>query len=243
MQSTIKIGIVEDELIIAEKIKKLLLGMGYEVCDPVSSYSEALQMIKEEKPDMLLLDINLNDTKDGIDLAEKVNELFQLPFIFLTANSDSATIERAKKVKPNAYLVKPFNKDELYAAIEIVFNNYKSSVAVESQPQQITLKDFIFIKENHRFVKLQFNEIIYIESCENYVVVHTKDKKSNIVRSTFTDFLEQLPSSKFIRTHRGYAVQLSFIENIEPTELQAQGFKVPVSASYKAELFTRLGIS
>jgi hypothetical protein len=47
MQSTIKIGIVEDELIIAEKIKKLLLGMGYEVCDPVSSYSEALQMIKE----------------------------------------------------------------------------------------------------------------------------------------------------------------------------------------------------
>jgi DNA-binding response OmpR family regulator len=81
---------------------------------------------------MLLLDINLNDTKDGIDLAEKINELFQLPFIFLTANSDSATIERAKKVKPNAYLVKPFNKDELYAAIEIVFNNHKSNVAVES---------------------------------------------------------------------------------------------------------------
>ena len=61
MQSTIKIGIEEDELIIVEKIKKLLLGMGYEVCEPVSNYAEALQMIKEEQPDLLLLDINLND--------------------------------------------------------------------------------------------------------------------------------------------------------------------------------------
>ncbi len=75
------------------------------------------------------------------------------------------------------------------------------------------------------------------------MVVHTKDKRSNIVRSTFTDFLEQLPSNKFIRTHRGYAVQLSFVDNIEPPELHAQGFKVPVSASYKAELFAKLGIS
>ncbi len=242
MQSTIKIGIVEDELIIAEKIKKLLLGMGYEVCEPVSNYAEALQMIKEEKPDLLLLDINLNDTKDGIDLAQTVNEVFQLPFIFLTANSDSATIERAKKVKPNAYLLKPFSKDELYAAIEIVFNNFKSSAPVEIATKQHTQKDFIFIKENNRFVKVQFLEIIYIESCENYVVVHTKDKKSNIVRSTFTDFIAQLPAPAFIRVHRGFAVQLSFVDHVEPTEISAHGYKIPVSNTYKADLFTQLGI-
>ena len=242
MQSTIKIGIVEDELIIAEKIKKLLLGMGYEVCEPVSNYTEALQMIKEEKPDLLLLDINLNDTKDGIDLAQTVNEVFQLPFIFLTANSDSATIERAKKVKPNAYLLKPFSKDELYAAIEIVFNNFKSNAPVEITTKQHTQKDFIFIKENNRFVKVQFLEIIYIESCENYVVVHTKDKKSNIVRSTFTDFIAQLPQAAFIRVHRGFAVQLSFVDRVEPTEISAHGYKIPVSNTYKADLFTKLGI-
>jgi DNA-binding LytR/AlgR family response regulator len=124
-----------------------------------------------------------------------------------------------------------------------VFNNHQSNISIEPQATYTNVKDFIFIKENHRFVKLQFNEIIYIESCENYVVVHTKDKKSNIVRSTFTDFLEQLPAHKFIRTHRGYAVQLSFVDNIEPTELQAHGFKVPVSASYKAILFEKLGIN
>src|SRR5690348_12950127 len=108
MSAEIKIGIVEDELIIAEKIKLLLEGMGYLICEPVSSYDEALAMIEKEKPDMLLLDINLNDKKDGIDLAEQVNRQHRIPFIFLTANSDRATIERAKKVNPNAYLVKPF---------------------------------------------------------------------------------------------------------------------------------------
>ncbi len=243
MNAEIKIGIVEDELIIAEKIKRLLAGMGYLVCEPVSNYEDALQMIKEEKPDMLLLDINLGSQKDGIDLAEQINKQHQLPFIFLTANSDRNTIERAKKVKPHAYLVKPFNKDELFASIEIAFNNYTESknnspaVVLDTVP-----KDFIFIRDNHRFIKLLFNEIVYVESCENYVVIHTKDKKKSIVRSTFSDFLNQLPAEKFYRTHRGFAIQVALIENVEPTEVSANGFKIPISNTYRADLFTLLGI-
>lgn len=240
MQSTIKIGIVEDELIIAEKIRNILIGMGYETCEPASNYDESFEMIITEKPDLLLLDINLGNRKDGIDIAEKINELYQIPFIFLTANSDSVTIDRAKKVKPNAYLVKPFKKEELYAAIEIVFSNHSSKIVQENIKPVI--KDFVFLKENHRFIKLQFSEIIYVESCENYVVVHTRDKKNSIIRSTFSDFLTQLPSNDFIRTHRGFAVQVKFIENIEPTELIASGHKIPVSNTYKAELYSTLGI-
>jgi len=243
MNTEIKIGIVEDELLIAEKIKRLLMSMDYEVCEPVSSYEEALAMIETEKPDLLLLDINLNSKKDGIDLAGKVNELYQLPFIFLTANSDGLTVERAKNVKPNAYLVKPFKKEELIIAIEIAFNNYQKEKTnlIKSLPQT-TSKDFIFIKENQRFVKILFSDIVYIESYENYVQIFTKDKKKNLVRSTFVDFLEQLPSGKFFRTHRSFAVQLNMVENIEPTEVFACGFKIPISNTYRADLFKALGI-
>jgi DNA-binding LytR/AlgR family response regulator len=241
MQSDIKIGIVEDELIIAEKIKRILLGMGYLVCEPVSNFDEAMKMITREKPDMLLLDINLKDKKDGIDLAEKINEQYQLPFIFLTANSDSSTIERAKKVKPHAYLVKPFNKEELFAAIEIAFNNYSESKNISLAPTSVS-KDFIFIRDNHRFIKLLFNEIVYVESRENYVLIHTTDKKSLIIRSTFNDFLSQLPVQKFSRTHRGFAVQIGLIENVEPTEVSAHGFKIPISNTYRPGLFVLLGI-
>lgn len=242
MNTDIKIGIVEDELLIAEKIKTHLISMGYEVCEPVSNYEDALEMIASEKPDMLLLDINLSNKKDGIHIAEKVNQKFNLPFIFLTANSDVDTIERAKEVKPNAYLVKPYTKEELFAVIEIAFNNYSKTKSTIKPSEASTLKDYIFIREQHKFIKILFSEIVFVESRENYVVIHTKEKKSNLIRSTFSDFLAQLPLDKFYRTHRSFAVQLNLVENIEPTEVFACGFKIPISNTYRSDLFVALGI-
>lgn len=243
MQTAIKIGIVEDELIIAEKIKLYLLEMGYYVCEPTTHYHAALAMIEKDRPDILLLDINLKDEKDGIELAEKINEKYQLPFIFLTANSDPITIDRAKRVNPNAYIVKPFNKEELFAAIEIAFNNYSTAKDKGHQTHlSPPAKDFIFIREGNRFIKLLFNEIVYIESCENYVFIHTRDKGKTMIRSTFSDFLKQLPEGKFYRTHRSFAVQINLVEHIEPTEVFASKFKIPISNTYRQGLFMVLGI-
>src|SRR5664279_6566958 len=122
--SVLKIGIVEDELVIARTIVSTLDELGYSHGGPAINYTEAMEMLVNDKPDLLLLDIQLSGRKDGIDVAQKINELYQLPFIFLTANSDAETIDRAKKVKPHAYIVKPFTKEELFAAIEIAFSNF-----------------------------------------------------------------------------------------------------------------------
>src|SRR6476659_1005538 len=120
----IKIGVVEDEVIIADSICAVLRQLGYDTTEPATSYSDALDMIENERPDMMLLDINLAGNKDGIQLAADIKTRYDLPFIFLTANSDSATVERAKVVEPPAYLVKPFNKNELFTSIEICLSNY-----------------------------------------------------------------------------------------------------------------------
>ncbi len=95
--SALKIGVVEDELVIARTILGTLEELGYSYCGPAISYTEAIEMLESNKPDLLLLDIQLSGKKDGIDVAEKVNELYPMPFIFLTANSDAETIDRAKK--------------------------------------------------------------------------------------------------------------------------------------------------
>src|SRR5215831_19490115 len=125
--SILKIGIVEDELVIARTIITTLDELGYTHCGPAINYTEAIEMLEQNKPDLLLLDIQLSGKKDGIDVAEKLNALHRIPFIFLTANSDGETIDRAKKVKPHAYIVKPFTKEELFAAIEIAFSNFSES--------------------------------------------------------------------------------------------------------------------
>src|SRR5438045_190655 len=101
--SLLKIGIVEDELIIARTILSTLDELGYLHCGPAISYTEALEMLDNNKPDLLLLDIQLSGKKDGIDVAETVNDVHRIPFIFLTANTDPETIDRAKRVNPHAY--------------------------------------------------------------------------------------------------------------------------------------------
>jgi DNA-binding LytR/AlgR family response regulator len=242
MAHEICIAIVEDELLIAENIKMTLEDIGYRTCEPVCNYDTALQTIRQHKPDLVLLDINLGGEKDGIDIARQINEQYHLPFIFLTANSDRVTIERAKEVKPNAYLVKPFTQEELFAAIEIAVNNFNTSWQALSPKKSANQQNAFFIRENHRYLKIFFHDIAYLESRENYVVIHTVDKKSIICRSTFSEFLTQLPAEAFFRIHRSYAIRTELIEHIEHSGVALAGTTLPLSNTYKESLFEYLNI-
>lgn len=124
-----KIGVVEDEMIIAESICLALRKLNFEVVGPALNCDEAIQMIAEESPDLIILDIELNDTRDGIELGEFVNKHHEIPIVILTANSDLRTIERAKPIRPAAFLVKPFKKEDLHSAVEIALSNHQGSKA------------------------------------------------------------------------------------------------------------------
>jgi DNA-binding LytR/AlgR family response regulator len=243
--NVLKIGIVEDELVIGRTILNTLNELGYMHCGPAISYTEALEMLEHEKPDLLLLDIQLSGKKDGIDVAEKLNELYRIPFIFLTANSDGETIDRAKKVKPHAYIVKPFTKEELFAAIEIAFSNFAAtrSNARPGQPNTSHPKDYMFVRDGYVFRKVFFNDLLYLESDANYVTLHLKSQKKVMVRSTLNDFIEQLDPEMFTRIHRSYSVNINHVEDVFPTEVSVGGIKIPVGKSYKEYLFKALGIT
>lgn len=240
----LKIGIVEDELVIARTILSALGELGYGHCGPAINYTEAVEMIENDKPDLVLLDIRLSGRKDGFDVAEKLNELHRIPFIFLTANSDVETIDRAKKVKPHAYIVKPFTKEELYAAIEIAFNNFAGENAGEKteKPASRHTRDFMFVKDGYVFRKIFFAELLYLESEANYVLLHLTSQKKIMVRSTINDFMEQLHPDRFIRIHRRFSINSQFIEDIFPSELSVRGVKLPIGKSYRDGLLNTLGI-
>jgi DNA-binding NarL/FixJ family response regulator len=121
----IKVGVVEDEMIIAESICLALRKCNYDVVGPAMNFDDAIKIFKHEIPDILLMDINLKDVRDGIDLAGIINQNFRIPVIFLSANADARTIERSKAARPRTFLVKPFKPEELYSAIEIALFNHK----------------------------------------------------------------------------------------------------------------------
>ena len=241
----IKIGIIEDEMVIARTIESTLDELGYECCGPASGYGEALELLETDKPDLVLLDINLSGKKDGIDLAEKINLLYQIPFIFLTANSDMATIELAKKVKPHAYIVKPFNKEELFAAIEIAFSNYTAQRNVADSPNSSIPPPAgsTFLKDGKRFHRVAYTDILYVESDNNYTAVYLANARKLLMRSSFTDFLATLPPSMFVRIHRSYAVNTSRLDSIDMEDVTVGSIRVPLSKSYRDSVMKTLGIN
>ncbi|NOT52905.1 MAG: response regulator [Chitinophagaceae bacterium] len=122
--SKLKVLIVEDEPVIAENVSLYLDNHDFEVSAIAYDSDEAFEQLKTNTPDAVILDINLESEKDGIDIAQHINQQYQLPFLFLTSYSDKNTLDRAKNVKPSGYIVKPFNERTLLASLEIAISNH-----------------------------------------------------------------------------------------------------------------------
>jgi CheY-like chemotaxis protein len=111
--------IVEDEGIIAENLRELLIGLEYDAFAIAASSEEAVAKASERCPDVVLMDIRIKGKVDGIGTAQLLNEYFDVPIIYLTAHADAATIDRAKRTGPYGYLLKPVRAPDLRSAIEI----------------------------------------------------------------------------------------------------------------------------
>jgi|TARA_R100001530_G_scaffold127051_2_gene96177 diguanylate cyclase (GGDEF)-like protein/PAS domain S-box-containing protein len=120
-----KILIVEDESIVALDIRRRVEKLGYRVTGMAVRAQQAMALIESELPDIVLMDIQLNDAIDGIDVANAINEKYRLPIIFITAYSEDATMGRASQALPYGYLLKPFSERDLQAVLKISLERSK----------------------------------------------------------------------------------------------------------------------
>ena len=154
-----QILIVEDERIIAEDLKKTLVKFGYEVCSVVSSGIAAVEKADELRPDMILMDILLESDMTGIEAAEQIRTIFNIPVIYLTAYADDATLKKAKITEPFAYLLKPFEEKELKAAIEMSF--YKSDMEKEKQKSENQFRQLIETMNDGLIIQDEYGLMTY----------------------------------------------------------------------------------
>ena len=244
MEQPIKILIVEDNVIIADDMQSMLEEIGYEIVDNVIVYEQAEEVLKSKQVDLVLIDIILASDKTGIDLGKHIREKYNIPFIFVTSNSDRATVENAKTVKPNGYLVKPFEQQDLYTSIEIALSSFnyneKAKDSSDSSPDSgddkpmsnSVLKDSIFVKKQHLYYRIQFEDIQFIKADNVYLEVNTIDKKF-LVRSPLKDYLEKLPANKFYRAHKSYIVNVDHIEAINSKDIMINNNLIPISKEFK----------
>ena len=214
----IKILIVEDEILIADYIREILVEEGYIHISMAHSSVEAREKIATVLPDIILMDINLEGSMEGIDLSKQKNE--DASVIFITGQGDSKTIHEALAVSPESYLSKPIRKVELLTALRIVIDKKK--------------KKYIFVKEGYDEIKLILNDIIYIKSDKNYIDIITYDKKISI-RTTLHEFCKELPIF-FKQIHRSIIVNTQFIQKVSASEVTVKGIQLPISRKFRKDI-------
>jgi CheY-like chemotaxis protein len=119
-----RVMVVEDEALIAHDIVMRLSAAGFEVPAVVDTGERAVTMAGELTPDLILMDIRLKGTMDGIEAASQIRRLYDIPVIYLTAHADRDTINRAKAVEPHGYLTKPLGRAILPSTVEIAIHKH-----------------------------------------------------------------------------------------------------------------------
>ena len=258
MQS-LKILIVEDDLLLSEQLAERLLGFGYTITDQAANSDEALLAFRKRLPDLVMMDVDLaGSTLDGIDLAREFNTIAKVPIVFLTGMGGMDTVERAKAVQPAYYLIKPCNSLQLQAALDIALNNFMNDQEAILEhslqfhpPSTCSLyssDDFFFAKTDSKFVRIEIADLVYVkaESPGNYVRIVTATH--NFLQSLgLKSFIEQVQHPSLIRINRSYIINQRKITAFDKgrvfVQIGNEQIEIPIGSSYRKDfpgLFPKL---
>lgn len=238
---SIRILIVEDDPIIGADLSDRVEEMGYQPLGPVESGEDALALFKQQVPDLVLMDIQLEGALDGIETTRLIRANHQTPIIFLTGNSDDVTFRKAKSAKPQAFLSKPFRGKDLKHAIELAIDSApRPPEAVDTEPGTCILSDRLFIKMNERYVRLFYSDILWVEADNYYCKIVTKEREWLLGQTLkkFADALETIPN--FMRIHRSYLINLQHVEEIGETFVSISKHQIPIGKTAKEALMAHL---
>lgn len=178
-----KIMVVDDEVIINMQLQERLVSMKYDVVGSASSGEEAVDMAGRVKPDIILMDIVMPGKIDGIDASEIIKKELGIPVIFLTAYADDNFIKRAKNVQPFGYILKPFQEDQIKAAIEIGL--YKKDMERRLRESEEKYR-FLINNCNHAIFVFQDDSIKIFNPCAKKMLGYSEDELLNL---RFIDFI------------------------------------------------------
>lgn len=198
---------------------------------------EAIEALKNNKVDILLLDIQMPDIT-GLELVQSLEH--KPAVIFTTAYSEFAV--DAFNLGVTDYLLKPFDFPRFFQAIskaigsnaQVVENASKNTLDAVSKSA-----DFITVKADYKLYKINYDDLLFIEGQHEYVTFHTPQRRITALFA-LKDLEEMLPQDRFVRVHKSYIVSFDHIQDLDKSDVTVAGTKIPVGASYRDELLARL---
>lgn len=229
---SVRIFIVEDELIHAEALKISIEEAGFELVGECNNADDAFDMIKYTHPDVVLVDIALPGVLNGMTLSDKIHRELGIPHIFTTSFTREDIMDQAVATNPAAYLNKPVGITSLLSAVKIAIQNKPLSEV----PKDGVRSNYFFTRIGNKLVRIHFEDILIVKADGENFVSLISEKKEIACRVTLKEVAGYLPES-FIQIHRSYFINMDYLDSFNELDQTAvlKGHHAPVARSYKKD--------
>jgi two-component system, LytTR family, response regulator len=223
---TLRAIAVDDEPLALEVIRRFADKVpSLELLATFQNSIDAADFLQKESVDLMFLDIQMPDL-NGMQMLQTMAERPMV--IFTTAYSEYAVDSYEHHAID--YLLKPIVFDRFFMAVNKALNQRKAQAALDAQEE--ASKDFLFIKSDTRFFKVNLADIRYIEGMRDYIALHTP-KQRILTLMSMTNMLKKLPEDRFMRVHKSYIIGLDHITLIQHNHVFIDDKEIPISSSYK----------
>jgi len=235
MADKISCIIVDDEPTAREVVAAHLARINHvEVLGSCESAGEAFGLINSNKVDLIFLDINMPEIS-GLSFARSINS--EIKIIFTTAYREYAV--DGFDLQAVDYLLKPISFERLLRAVNTFSNIHINKGVQQFSRKNEVQQDFMFVRADRKMIKINFEDICYIESLSDYLKIHTRTG-SIVIRETISNIEKELPDPNFIRIHRSFIVSLAALDSYTSEYLEVSGKALPISRSYKSAVLEKL---
>jgi two-component system, LytTR family, response regulator LytT len=223
--------IVEDDYDLALNLKEQIFNLGFIVSGVFNNAEETLEYLETHEIDLLLVDLKIMGSINGVGLVKRIHLKWNLPVIFLTAHAEGDLFNSAIAVNPEAYLVKPYEIDDLKTSLWVAFSKFDRIRKNDAEGYGSILK----VRENGSLVFLNSSNIIMVKAEGLYSRIFTTNKTC-VVNDILKNIQERLPNHVFLRAHKSYLINVKFIFHFNGKFAKVGDYKVPL----RRGLFTYL---
>ena len=237
----IRLLIVEDDLLVRTALEMIISEMGHEVVGSVDHAVDALFYFTSKKPDVVICDIGLKDSVNGIELTRKMHLLRKCPVIFLTAYDNEEMFNQAKRVTPIAFIPKPIERSLIERTIELA-----AAYAMEDfgfVANAIPVEGCLYTRVGNKLKKIAISDIEYVQVDGKYCSLAVANRLINC-KISLRDLIEKLPKQEFVQVSRSSIINLNFIIDIDLANhsVHLPSGVISIGRNFKDGLLSRLNL-
>jgi len=234
--------VVDDEALARKYLKDYISKVPFlEFVGDFNSPLKAYELLEKGMVDLMFLDIQMPEIT-GLDFLRSLN---RKPYVVLTTAYKEYALE-GYELDITDYLLKPFSFDRFLKAankVNMLVLNQEKKVEPKSDYNQTDFHDdYIIIRADRKYYKINYDDLIFIEGQKAYVTFHSEGKKNVTALASLKELEEKLPENKFIRIHKSYIVSIKKIDMLEGNMIEIAGDKLPVGKSFKSKVTELFGL-